>query len=513
MKLILVSITLGFLLIISLTLIGISIAVALGVSNAKVGLTEDKALSFFSNFKSSYKSLVFYTINLSSLTYFSFYWPGIQNGCDCLGVQTVPPQYRNKVLEGLCTSQTFQCKNVQEFKQQDYIRMWKNMPMYRNSFKYTYLDYLNLTNDYGTDCIEGHICGVLDILGQVLCLPNNQLCPINKIVIQETKTPPTDGYRYVLLYSSNATSHHYVTRDALNQPVITEMNISEGLITTDPNVYCSGTKDIYPLSAKQTIDCTKEEAKKLIDPNYRLIDTVDKETFFKYIGISIWNRLKQLPGLPKDYLNTPIGLYGRNVVRGAISKKCLTDKGVSLEFIQSETIRSVVENTKSKIGTSKWIIMSIVVHCIIILIEIKVYSTLVKEITAPNFILALGIFILTHSFSGLIFYLVETKLNSASSSDFNQIKDVVSCFSDEMKVGFDEIIAPFDAFPSLLSPIVTKCFLGIYVCGGGLGALVIGALVYGVIKVINKFCKAKEVDDFEYDVLLASQKREKEARY
>ena len=99
----------------------------------------------------------------------------------------------------------------------------------------TYFDYLqNYTVDYGENCKDNYKkCGIFNVEGKILCLPDEEDCPLNGFAISQN---PYDtqyinaGYNKFKVKdnSTNTDYYFYYTNNNINDNIITTFNLSNG---------------------------------------------------------------------------------------------------------------------------------------------------------------------------------------------------------------------------------------------------------------------------------------------
>ena len=118
-------------------------------------------------------------------------------------------------------------------KPKNISRIYGNYFLYNNGLK----NYFNYINDYsvGKDesCQENYKkCGILNSGGRILCLPNNEECPLNDFAISSIQNDPNyDGYQSykVTDFKSSNVYYFYYTNTKINNNIITNFKLSYGL--------------------------------------------------------------------------------------------------------------------------------------------------------------------------------------------------------------------------------------------------------------------------------------------
>ena len=73
-------------------------------------------------------------------------------------------------------------------------------------------------------------CGILDTLGNVMCVPENDECPINEIIVDSYNKKNeyiSRGYKAITLYYLSTYYHIYYTNKAIDKEIITKLDFFE----------------------------------------------------------------------------------------------------------------------------------------------------------------------------------------------------------------------------------------------------------------------------------------------
>lgn len=127
-----------------------------------------------------------------------------------------PEEYLEK--EGLCQFEANALNLKSKYCFAKYLILkWKgNVYSYENAIFNKNITYINSAILSGEDCPENKkLCGILDNNGNKLCLPKDEKCPINKIVVSDSE-PLDYNYNQVKI---NNTSIYY-TNEAVNDGII-----------------------------------------------------------------------------------------------------------------------------------------------------------------------------------------------------------------------------------------------------------------------------------------------------
>ena len=231
-------------------------------------------------------------------------WEGTIEGCDC--------QFSNDNISiEFKKINNFSCEISKKFN--DYCKRiksveGKNIKIYKGKTITPILlknnkNYLELINRNNEQCADSYKkCGILDSNNNILCLPLNVECPINKIIIDKNSSSPID-FNYTTLSLENGFFFHY-TSESINSSIIVSLKLSEGNLCLDLDRHNSITKDYELYLSYDKCFCNNE-----FDYRYNLIDFVDKKSLFDDNGIT-----DSVQGLPNFTIEGNFSLYSRNYI-------------------------------------------------------------------------------------------------------------------------------------------------------------------------------------------------------
>ena len=241
-------------------------------------------------------------------------YPGSSSGCDC----SLSIKYLYKgITSGTCTTDEYRggCNTI-------YTNFSKTLSIWREKkeLKSTFLNenYKTLYKRSvakGSSCSSGlKPCGVLDSLGNILCLENSQQCPINDLKISQSM-PDKDykndnsDYKYTSLWYSNK---------KIKMPIVVEVTDTEG------NSVCSNVKEYLSNEPYYVLDnnhygkssvrqCSALNGKENLrsNKNFLQIDTQKKRDLF-YANSFTPNNYPLKVRNEKE--NTDVYLFRRNYI-------------------------------------------------------------------------------------------------------------------------------------------------------------------------------------------------------
>jgi len=298
------------------------------------------------------------------------YWPGTIEGCLC-----------KTIFKGSCRSQissSKMCTNIQSIDKYHY-KLWKNK----------YLCALRLPTNYRDiyykreTCQSGEKrCGILDSIGNVLCIPNEFSCPINyiKIISNQEYKKNVDKYKNI----TNLQVINYTQQEKLlfsnmnhNGKVLVEFRISQNTPCADPDYENNGNNDMYILDKfYKRNKCLSEISGKRLDERYEYLDTYSYSNLVE--DNSLINLLKKLPFFPiETTLNHSVNLYMRNYIGYTIP--CidkLIQKNITMDQISSSV--SYIETQFYKMKDYYWIWNLFILSTTLSFIVILVFSIVQK---------------------------------------------------------------------------------------------------------------------------------------
>jgi hypothetical protein len=308
-------------------IMGVSLIITLGfacLSFKSIDQSDNGLQDLTSNWQSS-PIMNFTTVGLleSCPTGYSRFlnmsWPGTNAGCDCNSIYStaIPETQRNRLNSGICSlnQANVGCRAVKPNSAVSY-RVWKGgiICAQRANASMTYESLKSREVGPNSTCTNGtRQCGVLDTVGNKLCLPPSQACPINKVVFAYITDPiPTDyNYQSIALNSMNTL---YYTSEAVTENLLLQFRLSEeGKVCQDPKQYNTNMTQFELDVDYANYGCTSSlPTAGKYDTRYKMIDSALKQNFYSGNGISLL--LILTPYYPLESLDTTVGLYNRPFV-------------------------------------------------------------------------------------------------------------------------------------------------------------------------------------------------------
>ena len=284
---------------------------------------------------------------------FLYTFPGSRGGCSCINIKRlrVEQTHQGEVIPDKCDkNQTI--NGCQELKAISGMKLfnWKNgsfcSKYYNHDEKdlYGYFYYLNNSVLENESCENGYKnCGKLDDFGNILCLPENESCPINDIISSDIERPDliADNYSYINVEGKLI----YFTNQKVDKQVITKLKAGEKRACN----YRSFQYTDYPqYILDKNFDkygCRYLINGKIFQERENIIDNTTKKELYEYSDVGIFTDEKynnEWHNFPFYSLNEEIYLYPKTYI--GFNKKCmLQNGGLKLDtlFPNGEDVKNV----------------------------------------------------------------------------------------------------------------------------------------------------------------------------
>ena len=239
-------------------------------------------------------------------------WPGTVDGCDC-GVRAIDPTNEFDVYRKSCgDNKGTKCRSVSGVNSMP-ITKWEGKKLCVKKIEdKTFLYYSLLFNSVkkGKECQTGYKqCGILDSEENILCLPNNEECPINDILIQDS--PPVSSLNYHSIQLTDNKAIYYTT-EAIDKPIIVSFKLSDGRVCIDFEEYNS--QQTHPkLDYYEYYGCRKSYDGITYDDRYEGLDAMNKYKLLYDNGVI--EKIKDKVKYPYDKIQKElVGLYKRTFI-------------------------------------------------------------------------------------------------------------------------------------------------------------------------------------------------------
>ena len=241
---------------------------------------------------------------------------GTTEGCDCRGSNStsIPSQCRGTICRKTCSAsmKKMNCSTIEPLNEIN-ITIWRNKQLYKNKEKgnYTYKAFLENAVSSDKECANGYKqCGILDSLGNKLCLEEEEECPLNFLLINNEET--TDLPYDIETIKLDEKKYLHYSHMAINLPIIIDFQLSDNEICINPEEYGStSNSSLYILDHYKYYGCNSNIGGNQTDNRYFKLDNDNKYSI--YSMSSIVDKLASLPEYPFKELNaTESYLYYTN---------------------------------------------------------------------------------------------------------------------------------------------------------------------------------------------------------
>ena len=292
-----------------------------------------------------------YLKNCSKSQYsgYLFYFPGSQVGCSCADVSNYnyPQEGENIISIGICDmNQTLNgCKNVPPIDEKE-LKNWgngefcsKKYDIPDNSLK-GYLKFLNNSVLENEECQKGYKkCGKLDDMGNYLCLPENEECPINDIIFSDHPREDLENLNYT--YTNLGDKYFYYTNSSKDKPVISKLKVVEGKLCVDKSYFYTDYPQ-YILDENFDHYGCKIKIDDQLYENIEELDYLTKGEFYNYSGLYLKNEYNFLSyDYPFNLLEANMFLYPKRYI--GFDKKCLMENG-AFDIYSETKIKKINES-------------------------------------------------------------------------------------------------------------------------------------------------------------------------
>ena len=336
-----------------------------------------------------------------------------------LEFDTIKPKDDKNYIESF-----YEFKGREDIKQENNETSINITKIYQHYFIYkkderTYLDYLqNFTVKSGENCKENYKqCGIFNSEGRILCLPNEEECPLNDFGISNNSLDSNYDNNYknyeVSDISTNKTYYFYYSNKNINGKIITKFILSNGLPCYSSNE--ESWISVFTDEIEKNIQCkTKDDDGKDRDNRYFQIpgDGISIKSLYEDNNINITDA-------NSSSIDTIVNLYARNINSKNGNEECIIKyfSDIKEEYNshqEIETIITVLNIISMLLTFILWIYIIAILFCCCF--NLKFYW-------ACLIVHAFGIIVLIVSMS----ILPEPKLKYNCDESFylnNQINDI-----------------------------------------------------------------------------------------
>ena len=169
-----------------------------------------------------------------------FTYPGIIEGCDCSGISNrkLSSNMKNKISRTKCGVEASRvgCKRILKINETNFYK-WNGKTFCTGNYKeMKYVNLVKMTVKNGEKCNEGmKQCGIIDTIGQVLCLPIEEECPINHVVINNQILMDVDIGKKDLVNSNNNNINNNFNNSNINFNESSNLNFGNETLNNNNN--------------------------------------------------------------------------------------------------------------------------------------------------------------------------------------------------------------------------------------------------------------------------------------
>ena len=290
-------------------------------------------------------------------------FPGTQVGCTCVNVNNYyyDQTGKHEVNPGTCShNQTLNgCEEVTPVRSRK-IEKWINGKFCSKNYTQPielkgYLHYLNSSVLEKEECQNGYKkCGKLDNMGNYLCLPEEEECPINDIIVSDKERDDLENYNYILIGNK-----FYYYSNSTDKPIITKLKVVEGKMCMDRSYYYTEYPQYILDNNFPYYGCQNKIEGKLYDDNIEYLDYRKKKDFYLEDGFNLNEYFSQwYYDFPFYSLEAKMSLYPQRYI--GYDKQCLIKNGVldpknnPFEEKKIKEMDKVIVNAVNKNNFTKW---------------------------------------------------------------------------------------------------------------------------------------------------------------
>jgi hypothetical protein len=340
----------------------------------------------------------------------NYEWPGITAGCQCSTKQEQDRCSQDQVRQG--------CFTINELNSTIYNK-WKGSYLCGSSIKSK--SYFELTKIKQEDkCSHKYKpCGVIDTLGNVLCVPDVENCPLNSIEFID------DGKSNLRLETS---------KDKLSGKIYTNFKTVDNNLCInhlEKEFYESDYKLVknsnFMRHCRTTISTNTH--KYYNDTHFDMLDSYPKGIFYQNNGLT--KVVENIPGYPYDS-QLHVNLYASTYI--GWKKECMKKEFFSYMNSNSTTSDKEIEDIVSVNNAYNWLLliyapslMALYILCIVLLKYYLIKDNLGRiDITTSGYLLMIVTHLALCAIAGHLIVISEINLYSINSAKIsNEFFDLI----------------------------------------------------------------------------------------
>ena len=398
--------------------------------------TSYETVEFLKGIRKDLENTAIYDLSLSDGSYDAKYswdyidflkWPGTDLGCRSTNKD------KPEVTRGACTE--FQKK----LKWQSYYIYDTNFFTYRNKeilakrerSRY-YNSYINLIAPKNKNCPEGKKqCGLLDSLGNKLCLDKKDICPLNDIKINYN--PEMENYKTLEL---NEGLYLHFTNTKTDKYIISDLSVFQSEPCFYSQEYKWDTFYRFEIGKDNNKGCSKK------DERFHRLDSYNLSKFYEENIPLFYDPIIYLEN--KDlYYKSNITLFYRNYI--GFNYNNITEKNIQEIYWTIYELIKLKEEERLFFSRISYIINNIILYlngytAVLISFIYIVFATLIKKYQC-SYTKDIIIYILVPEVIFIVCVVVEFLKMKKQNKNANEIlNNFYDAIDENTKFGFDKLI-------------------------------------------------------------------------
>ena len=211
-------------------------------------------------------------------------WKGTVEGCNCIGIDLPESACKNQICRRECRQGETKggCTKIDPISPIN-ITNWKGKEFLSTVLdsSYNYTTLLSHSVKKGEECKKGYKkCGILDTMNNVMCLKEEQTCPINLLFVTDMASLPTNYSKYTFnrVFFDDGKVLHF-TNQAVDQYIVTDFRLSDDKVCVNSDEYNSPYPR-YILDYYQYYGCKTNFSNIQYHTNYNKLDSIDKYNLY-----------------------------------------------------------------------------------------------------------------------------------------------------------------------------------------------------------------------------------------
>jgi len=269
--------------------------------------------------------------------------PESVEGCSCVNVKNYKYKQANKsiVFRGKCKkNHTLNgCTSINYYPEIN-LTKWHSNEFCSKKFinLFGYKDYFKNSVGIYEKCKNGYKkCGKLDNMGNYICLPENESCPINDIKVKD-KIDDSLNNTYDVYEIGN--KYLYFTNQS-SYPAITKLRVAEGQLCAGKGYYHTDYPQFILDGNFQLYGCRFKISDNIFDETITKLDKMTKYELYNDNNVSMYSRYNYSCEYPYYILNAEMFLYPKRYI--GFDKQCLKENNLDIDnkLFDDQTITNI----------------------------------------------------------------------------------------------------------------------------------------------------------------------------